>query len=43
MATDPHHRDKNGEIGRKLGNTLIRTRRKTYGAQLPTAAATTRG
>jgi hypothetical protein len=25
------HRDKNGEIGRKHGNTLIRTLRKTYG------------
>ena len=26
------HRDKNGELGRKHGNTLIRTLRKTYGA-----------
>jgi hypothetical protein len=25
------HRDRNGEIGRKHGNTLIRTLRKTYG------------
>jgi hypothetical protein len=25
------HRDKNGEIGRKHGNTLIRTLRKHYG------------
>jgi hypothetical protein len=25
------HRDKNGEISRKHGNTLIRTLRKTYG------------
>jgi hypothetical protein len=27
------HRDKNGEISRKHGNTLIRTLRKTYGAK----------
>ena len=26
------HRDKNGEISRKHGNTLIRTLRKHYGA-----------
>jgi hypothetical protein len=26
------HRDKNGQIGRKHGNTLIRTLRKAYGA-----------
>jgi hypothetical protein len=26
------HRDKNGEISRKHGNTLIGTLRKTYGA-----------
>lgn len=32
MAIDARHRDKNGEIGRKHGNTLIRTLRKTYGA-----------
>jgi hypothetical protein len=25
------HRDKNGEIGKKHGNTLIRTLRMTYG------------
>jgi hypothetical protein len=25
------HRDKNGEISRKHGNTLIRTLRETYG------------
>jgi hypothetical protein len=31
MAFVPHHRDKNGEISRKHGNTLIRTLRKTYG------------
>jgi hypothetical protein len=31
MAVDTRHRDKNGEISRKHGNTLIRTLRKTYG------------
>jgi hypothetical protein len=31
MAFDARHRDKNGEISRKHGNTLIRTLRKTYG------------
>ena len=29
---DARHRDKNGEIGRKHGNTLIKTLRKHYGA-----------
>jgi hypothetical protein len=29
---DNRHRDKNGEISRKHGNTLIRTLRKHYGA-----------
>jgi hypothetical protein len=29
---DNRHRDKNGEIGRKHGNTLISTLRQTYGA-----------
>ena len=28
---DHRHRDKNGQIGRKHGNTLIRTLRETYG------------
>jgi hypothetical protein len=36
MANDPplhgRHRDKNGEISRKHGNTLVRTLRKVYGA-----------
>jgi hypothetical protein len=27
----PRHRDKNGTIARKHGNTLIRTLRETYG------------
>jgi hypothetical protein len=29
---DGRHRDKNGEIGKKHGNTLISTLRKIYGA-----------
>jgi hypothetical protein len=32
MAIDARHRDKNGDVGRKHGNTLIRTLRKTYGS-----------
>ena len=36
MATQPgldgRHRDKNGEIARKHGNTLISTLREKYGA-----------
>jgi hypothetical protein len=28
---DQRHRDKNGEIGKKRGNTLVRTLRKIYG------------
>jgi hypothetical protein len=31
MPIDARHRDKNGEISRKHGNTLIRTLRRTYG------------
>ena len=31
MPVDTRHRDKNSEISRKHGNTLIRTLRKTYG------------
>jgi len=31
MVIDTRHRDKNGEISRKHGNTLIRTVRMTYG------------
>jgi hypothetical protein len=31
MGFNTRHRDKNGEISRKHGNTLIRTLRKTYG------------
>jgi hypothetical protein len=32
MPLDARHRDKNGEISRKHGNTLIRTLRQRYGA-----------
>ncbi|HKH81886.1 MAG TPA: hypothetical protein VKA03_09850 [Methylovirgula sp.] len=31
MAINARHRDKNGEIGRKHGNTRIKTLRKIYG------------
>jgi hypothetical protein len=31
-ALDDRHRDKNGQISRKHGNTLIRTLRKIYGS-----------
>jgi hypothetical protein len=31
MTVDARHRDKNGEISQKHGNTLIHTLRKTYG------------
>jgi hypothetical protein len=33
LAVEARHRDKNGEIGHRHGNTLIRTLRKSYGAQ----------
>jgi hypothetical protein len=32
MAINARHRDGNGEIGRKHGNTSVGTLRKTYGA-----------
>jgi hypothetical protein len=32
MAIDARHRDKNGEIGSKHGDTLVRTLRNTYGS-----------
>jgi hypothetical protein len=32
MSIDDRHRDKNGEISRKHGNTLVGTLRKIYGA-----------
>jgi hypothetical protein len=31
MSIDDRHRDKNGEISKKHGNTLVRTLRKIYG------------
>lgn len=31
VGLDSRHRDKNGEISRKHGNTLIATLRRTYG------------
>ena len=31
MTADARHRDKNGEISRKHGNTLMHTLRKAYG------------
>jgi hypothetical protein len=33
MAVDTHYRDKDGEISRKHGNTLIRTLRISYGSK----------
>ena len=33
------HRDKNGEIGRKHGNTLIQTLRKHYGKDFAAGCA----
>jgi hypothetical protein len=32
MSIDERHRDKNGEISRKHGNTLVGTLRKIYGS-----------
>jgi hypothetical protein len=34
---DQRHRDKDGTIARKHGNTLIRTLRETYGASFKLA------
>ena len=31
MSIDDRHRDKNGELCKKHGNTLVRTLRKIYG------------
>ena len=31
MSIDDHHRDKNGEISRKHGNTPVSTLRRIYG------------
>ena len=38
---DGRHRDKNGEISRKHGNTLVRTLRKIYGQSFASGAADT--
>ena len=35
------HRDRNGEIGHKHGNTLVRTLRRLYGAQFATGCSET--
>ena len=32
MSIDDRHRDRNGEISRKHGNTLVSTLRRHYGA-----------
>ena len=37
--TFERHRDKNGEISRKHGNTLVGTLRKTYGADFAKGCA----
>jgi hypothetical protein len=34
MSIDDRHRDKNGEISRKHGNTLVSTLRRIYGPSL---------
>jgi hypothetical protein len=39
MAIGARHRDKSGEISQKHGNTLIRTLRKTYGANFAKGCA----
>ena len=41
MAIDARHLDKNGEISRKHGNTLIRTLRKIYGEHFAQGCADT--
>jgi hypothetical protein len=42
MAADARHRDKNGEISRKHGNTLMHTLRKATGPVLRRALPTVR-
>ena len=41
MELDARHRDKNGEISRKHGNTLIRTLRNAYGEHFAQGCADT--
>jgi hypothetical protein len=36
MSIDDRHRDKNGEISRKHGNTLVSTLRRIYGPSFAT-------
>ncbi len=38
---DERHRDKDGEISKKHGNTLVRTLRKIYGASFASGFADT--
>ena len=38
---DERHRDKDGEISRKHGNTLVRTLRKIYGSSFASSFAET--
>lgn len=38
---DQRHRDKNGEIGKKHGDTLVRTLRKVYGTTFAAGQAET--
>ena len=41
IGLDHRHRDKNGEISRKHGNTLVRTLRKIYGSDFAKGCADT--
>ena len=41
MTIDARHRDKNGEISKKHGNTLVNTLRKLYGGTFATGKAQT--
>ncbi len=41
MRTDDRHRDKNGEISKKHGNTLVSTLRKIYGTTFAAGYAET--
>ena len=39
MSIDDRHRDKNGEISRKHGNTLVSTLRRIYGSTFAAGAS----
>jgi hypothetical protein len=41
MSIEDRHRDRNGEISRKHGNTLVGTLRKIYGATFAAGEADT--